>query len=319
MAQVWKIAPGNGAEDWELFRKHGCIGLGWQLPDYKQYGSEAAVLAALKLEYGEQSHGNSSGAATIIWRFTEKVKPQDIVIANDGYNRVVGIGVVTSNYLEPKSTLNPIREDTTTDRHHVRLVTWLVTEPVDLPGKQFFVQSTLWPMEAGKLDQIRQAYEAKYPQLKAQLDLLFGGYPAVISGWLPEEVAESPTLYEGAVRQVTVNAYERSSEARLLCIAARGTTCCICTFNFGAVYGPEAEGYIHVHHVRLLSEAGGEYKVHPIKDLRPVCPNCHAVLHLGGHCRSIEEVKQLISEHKHAYSGAGLDCGSTALSSVPVP
>jgi predicted HNH restriction endonuclease len=28
--------------------------------------------------------------------------------------------------------------------------------------------------------------------------------------------------------------------------------------------------------------------------LRPVCPNCHAVLHLGGNCRSIEEVMQMI-------------------------
>jgi len=300
MTQVCKIAPGKGAEDWELFREHGCIGLGWRLAHYSQYGSEEAVLAALEREYGEGSAGNGSGAAKIIWRFVAEVKPQDIVVANEGYNRVVGIGVVTSNYLHPGSIQNPVRNDTTTHRHHVRLVTWLVSESVDLPGKQFFVQSTLWPLEETKLDQIRKVYESKFQQLKAKLDHLFGGYPAGFSGWLSEEVAESPTLYEGAVRQVTINAYERNPEARRRCITAHGTTCCICGFSFGAGYGPEAEGYIHVHHVRPLSEIGGKYVADPVEDLCPVCPNCHAVLHMGGGCRSIEEVQQLLAHQRCA-------------------
>jgi 5-methylcytosine-specific restriction protein A len=44
-----------------------------------------------------------------------------------------------------------------------------------------------------------------------------------------------------------------------------------------------------------LSEVSGEYIVDPVEDLRPVCPNCHAVLHLGGSCRSIENVKQSLA------------------------
>jgi 5-methylcytosine-specific restriction protein A len=116
---------------------------------------------------------------------------------------------------------------------------------------------------------------------------------------LPEEIVQPSGLVEGAVRSITVNAYERNPEARQQCIEAHGTTCCICGFSFGAVYGKVAEGYIHVHHLRPLSEVNGEYVVDPVKDLRPVCPNCHAVLHLGGQCRSIEEVKQLV-EHNRA-------------------
>jgi hypothetical protein len=115
---------------------------------------------------------------------------------------------------------------------------------------------------------------------------------------LPEEVHEADGLVEGAVRTITVNAYERNPEARLRCIEAHGTSCCICGFSFGVVYGPEAEGYIHVHHVRPLSEVGGEYAIDPVEDLRPVCPNCHAVLHLGGRCRSIEEVRQLLGRNR---------------------
>lgn len=113
----------------------------------------------------------------------------------------------------------------------------------------------------------------------------------------PDEVPAETPLWEGAVRQITVNAYERDPEARRQCIEAHGTTCCICGFNFGAVYGPEAEGYIQAHHLRPLSESGGRHVVNPIEDMRPVCPNCHAVLHLGGKCRSVEEVRQMLAGH----------------------
>ncbi len=299
MVPVWKIAPGVGAQDWDLFREHGCIGLGWLADsDYRDFGSVEEVLAALEQEHGKGAPGASAGSAKMIWQFVHDVKLHQVVVANERYNRVVGVGVVASEYLPPKSAKNPIRKDTTTHRHHVRRVNWLITDSVDLPGKRFFVQSTLWPLGDDKLSRIRQAYAAKYPHLKATLKQLFVGYQAGVSGLLPEEVEETPSLFEGAVRQITVNAYERNPVARQKCIVAHGTTCCICGFNFGAMYGPEAEGYIHVHHLRALSEADGEYEVDPVEDLCPVCPNCHAVLHLGSQCRSIAEVKKMVKDNK---------------------
>lgn len=113
---------------------------------------------------------------------------------------------------------------------------------------------------------------------------------------LSEEVLRPSGVIEGALRSVVVNAYERNPQARLRCIEAHGTICCICGFHFGNVYGRLAEGYIHVHHLCPLSQVRGEYVVDPIKDLRPVCPNCHAVLHLGlgGASRTIEEVKRMV-------------------------
>jgi putative restriction endonuclease len=127
---------------------------------------------------------------------------------------------------------------------------------------------------------------------------------------LPDEVSASTQLVEGAVCRVTVNAYERNPEARRRCIAAHGTTCCICGFSFGTAYGPEAAGYIHVHHVRPLSDIGSEYVVDPVKDLRPVCPNCHAVLHLGGYCRTIDEVCVLLAAQRQAKPPAAVDPAS---------
>jgi putative restriction endonuclease len=108
------------------------------------------------------------------------------------------------------------------------------------------------------------------------------------------ELEAGSAVTEGSCYQVLVNAYERSAEARRRCIEVHGTICWICKFNFGAFYGPTAQGYIHVHHRRALSEIGGKHVVDPVADLRPVCPNCHAVIHLGGKCRTIEEVQELI-------------------------
>jgi HNH endonuclease len=114
----------------------------------------------------------------------------------------------------------------------------------------------------------------------------------------PEEISETTGLIEGAICRISVNSYERNPEARRRCIQIHGTKCCICNFDFGAVYGVEAQGYIHVHHVRPLSQVKGDYVVDPVNDLRPVCPNCHAVLHLNGRCRDIDDIKCLLAKNK---------------------
>jgi predicted HNH restriction endonuclease len=96
------------------------------------------------------------------------------------------------------------------------------------------------------------------------------------------------------VRCVFVNSYERDPAARLACIAHYGTDCSVCRFNFGRVYGPLGEGFIHIHHLRDLATIGEEYEVNPIEDLRPVCPNCHAMLHTRTPAMSIEELRRIM-------------------------
>ena len=298
MTQFWKIAPGEGAENWDLFRNNDCIGIGW-LPDvsYLDFGTESEVLQGLEAEHGKNKPGAGSGSAKTIWKFVHEVKTGDVVVANKGSHVAVGIGIVTSDYIPPKSRNNPIKSDETTHRHHVRCVDWLVTEAVELPERQSFAQQTLCSLSSDSLDGISDAYRVGNPELTETVEQLIrkGGYPTALAGSLPDEVPNASTHTEGALKQVTVNAYERNWKARRECIEHYGATCCVCGFDFGARFGPEADGYIHVHHLRPLSEIGHEYKVDPITDLRPVCPNCHTVIHLGGGCRSIEEVKRLLS------------------------
>jgi len=113
---------------------------------------------------------------------------------------------------------------------------------------------------------------------------------------LAEEVPES--MWEGGKRSVTVNAYERSAEARAQCIEAHGSTCAICGFDFGSIYGEQFHGFIHVHHKTPVSQVDARYKVDPVKDLVPVCPNCHSVIHYGNKTRSVDEVRALFKPKK---------------------
>jgi 5-methylcytosine-specific restriction protein A len=107
------------------------------------------------------------------------------------------------------------------------------------------------------------------------------------------EDKENKILKEGDYLQVQVNAYERNIEARNQCIEYYGLTCSVCSFNFEKVFGEIGKGFIHVHHLTPLSEINQEYEIDPIQDLRPVCPNCHAMLHAKNPPFTIEELKGL--------------------------
>jgi 5-methylcytosine-specific restriction enzyme A len=96
-----------------------------------------------------------------------------------------------------------------------------------------------------------------------------------------DEINETKTFDESITKQVKVNIYERSAEARAICIKRYGPSCSVCGFDFGKKFGEIGEGFIHVHHLKPLSDIQGVYKLNPIDDLRPVCPNCHAMLHQG--------------------------------------
>lgn len=106
----------------------------------------------------------------------------------------------------------------------------------------------------------------------------------------PQETQEQ--LYkEGARILVSGYRYERDPHAREACIRHHGTSCAVCGFNFGEEFGAVGDGFIHVHHLTLISDRGSEYVIDPIEDLRPVCPNCHAMLHRKSPPYSIDELK----------------------------
>ncbi len=132
-----------------------------------------------------------------------------------------------------------------------------------------------------------------------------------------EEMAEGEVYREGAVVRVMVNARERDTRARHACVAHHGYACTVCGKTMEEMYGPVARGFIHVHHLHPMSEATGERAVDPRTDLRPVCPNCHAIIHLRrGPSYTVEEVRQMLSAAARPVRGPEVDSGA---SPVAVP
>jgi 5-methylcytosine-specific restriction enzyme A len=163
-----------------------------------------------------------------------------------------------------------------------------------------------------------------HPQVVQAIELVGWAHPSELP-CLPEELPSSArhVLVEGSSQAVLVNSYERSRTARVACIEHFGARCVVCGFDFGRVYGSEAEGLIQVHHLRPLAEIRGEYEVDPINDLRPVCPNCHLVMHRRSPPFTPEDVQGMLRRAPSNASGGeplsdsgGAGCGGGEMSGV---
>lgn len=113
-----------------------------------------------------------------------------------------------------------------------------------------------------------------------------------ISIQIAEEVDEAEKFVVGASKIISVNSFERDPVARAKCLAHHGYKCAVCCFDFEEFYGSIGQNYIHVHHVFPFSEVREEYLLDPIKDLVPVCPNCHAMIHRTRPILTIAQLKE---------------------------
>jgi 5-methylcytosine-specific restriction protein A len=114
---------------------------------------------------------------------------------------------------------------------------------------------------------------------------------------VPEEyIDEISKLFEGKQNKYLTNTYERNLKAREICLKYYGYKCIICGFDFEKIYGEIGKGIIHVHHVNKISEINGEHEIDPIKELVPVCPNCHTVIHSKKEMYTIDGMNEIINK-----------------------
>jgi|SRR5882724_10078670 len=111
----------------------------------------------------------------------------------------------------------------------------------------------------------------------------------------PTENLNEQTFNEGTVTQVLQTRYERNPFAREQCLKHFGYKCSVCDFDFADFYGEIGKNFIHVHHLAQIASVKKSYSIDPTKDLRPVCPNCHAMLHRQNPAFTIEELKSRIN------------------------
>ena len=306
MTRFWKIAPGSNAEDWSLFQRYQCIGIGWlEDVDFRSFSGEDEVLTSLEARYGKNAEGCGRGAAEMIWWFTREIRRNDVVVANDAYNRVVGIGTIASNYIAPNSRSNPLRHDQKTHRLHVRMVDWKVRCAVEIPAvppkQYFFVQQTLKELASDDLPFIANAYSHTLPHndrlVKQVYRLLEIETP--VSDRLKSndwDIHMAATAGKEGARKLAMHfVRERDPKlARAKKLIAANLDCEVCGFSSADFYDVE---YCEVHHRKALSQLS-EGSVTTLQDLSIVCANCHRIIHSQFPPMAIEDLAARLTKKK---------------------
>lgn len=157
MVNIWLIRPGEEARLWEKFQNKKCIAIGWENDSYSKYQS----LADVRLKHGINN-------ANSIWYFYKYMKIGDIAVAIKGQKRVLGIGKITSEYIEPNDPQNPGIE-----YGHVRSVEWLIIDKLgdlsyNLPQKTITPLNNTWKWEEIKNEYVQ--IDEKYKEIFAELE-----------------------------------------------------------------------------------------------------------------------------------------------------
>jgi 5-methylcytosine-specific restriction protein A len=106
----------------------------------------------------------------------------------------------------------------------------------------------------------------------------------------------SKTLGEVEGRKIVakLTRYERSRKNRRACINHFGASCQICGLDFSQFYGVIGDGYVEVHHRLPVSMMASAYRLDVVKDLIPVCSNCHRMMHRRWPPITPEELGEMI-------------------------
>lgn len=231
-------------------------------------------------------------------------------------------GIMASGTIESNVQRRPHWDDPTKTANYVDITFDVLVDPDEDPdlmipmqdlldrfeGRFYFkrVQSSGQQLPDDVVDELERMWAERHGPIEARIsddeenseDDELDDAPESDYEPLSGEVDEDEDYGEGAVCSVLVNRYERSAAARRACIQEHGSTCCVCGFDFEEAYGELGAGFIEVHHIVPLAEVGEGYHVDPINDLRPICPNCHAMIHHQDPPVTIEDLRDIVNERQ---------------------
>lgn len=123
--RYWIYSPGNNASKWDEFYSQGIMGIAWdEMGDLKQYPSKEAMRAKMKELYGAEYSYRNSALAT--WQFANEMQIGDIVYVKKGMYKVIGRGIVESDY---------IFDGGRAEYKHIRRVRWTHNGEWEHPGQ----------------------------------------------------------------------------------------------------------------------------------------------------------------------------------------
>lgn len=124
--RYWIYSPGENACMWDEFYNAGIMAIGWgEIGNLKAFDSKDEMKDKMKEVFDENlSFKNSAHAA---WQFANEMKIGDIVFVKKGMNKIIGRGVVMSDY-----EFDSYREDSF---KNIRQVDWTHNGEWEYPGQ----------------------------------------------------------------------------------------------------------------------------------------------------------------------------------------
>jgi hypothetical protein len=124
-------------------------------------------------------------------------------------------------------------------------------------------------------------------------------------GELPNQARKAALEFaEGERSQRESTFFRRNPRLREEAIKHHGLRCIACGLDFGERYGSVATGYIEIHHLNPLAErrdaAAGKPLMTLLDDVKPLCANCHRVVHRRQPPMSIAELRACLERESPA-------------------
>ncbi len=122
----WIYSPGNNAYMWDDFYDDGIMAIGWgEIGNLTNFTTKDAMKQKMKECFDPTLSYKNAAHAT--WQFVNEMKPGDIVFVKKGMHRIIGKGVVTSDYIFDSS-----RKD---DYKNIRQINWTHKGDWEHPGQ----------------------------------------------------------------------------------------------------------------------------------------------------------------------------------------
>jgi hypothetical protein len=279
----WRMAFKQGSQGndcWPECKKAGVAALGYWTNEGDLVVKDCSKITEDKYDQiWRQQLPSETSSRSSLRNLAYRMKIGDIIYVKSG-KQIVGKGIVKSGYMFDEFLEDKFQVPWP---HYVKVQWDLGFKPINiLLGAE---QHTLLLLNQDRIAMLDKKVDSTKAQSTQQ------------SNSLPEEVPAAYT--EGNSVTVQINRYEREPRARSACLRHYGYFCSACGISIREAYGTNTE-IVHVHHLVPLSTVKKEYNLNPIEDLRPVCPNCHAVIHSSSPALTIEEIKlQCAAKSQH--------------------
>lgn len=156
----WLYSPGEKASKWPLCTNAGLMCIGWDaMGDLSEYASREEMRDAVKKHY--PTDGSAVNDSLAVWQFANEMKPGDIVFAKKGMYKIIGRGIVESDYMF---------NDNLTDFKHIRKVKWTNVGEWDAIGKNAMKTLTNITPYTDYVDKLNQLIDGINEQLAETTD-----------------------------------------------------------------------------------------------------------------------------------------------------